>query len=217
VDCCREAGVPLAVNHWRRWDVTHRNIEQWLKSGTIGDARQVTCYYGAGIWNTGIHLFDLLEQWFGPIAWLQSAAPAQANAADPDLDIMGGFEQGGRFACRTLPVKHEYLMFAMDIFCSAGRLEVMTNADALRIWRAVPSPISSEYRVLTEANETIAREKREFMMNTVADIARCMDEGGEPACNGESGLRALQCVLAAVKSAELQQLVRLGVHTPAVL
>ncbi len=214
VACCREAGVVLAVNHWRRWDGTHRNIGRWLQSGTIGDVRQVVCYYGAGIWNTGIHLFDLLEQWFGPVEWLQASRPHQANAVDPDLDLMGGFAQGGRFACRALPVKQEYLMFAMDIFCSAGRLEVMTNADAIRIWRAIPSPTSSEYRVLTEVPETIAREPRNYMVNAAADIACCLDEGWEPACTGESGLRALQCVLAAVRSAESQQVVRLKATIP---
>jgi predicted dehydrogenase len=217
VDCCRSAGVVLAVNHWRRWDTTHRNIERWLRSRAIGDVRQVICYYGAGIWNTGIHLFDLLEQWFGPVAWLQSSEPLEANAADPDLDIMGGFEQGGRFACRALPVKQEYLMFSMDIFGSQGRLEVMTNADALRVWRAVPSPISSEYRVLTEVDETIPREKREFMMNTVADVARCLDGGCEPACGGEAALRALQCVLAAVRSSQTQQVVELRTAVPALV
>lgn len=216
VDCCREAGVLLAVNHWRRWDGTHRNIERWLKSGAIGDVRQVTCYYGAGIWNTGIHLFDLLEQWFGPVAWLQSSRPLQPNATDPDLDITGGFEKGGRFACRALPVKREYLMFSMDIFCSAGRLEVMTNADALRIWRAVPSPISSEYRVLAAVDETIAAEKRDYMVNAAADLAHCLDAGCEPACTGEAGLRALQCVLAAVKSADTQQVVTMKTEVPTV-
>lgn len=206
---CREAGVVLAVNHWRRWDGTHRNIERWLKSGTIGQVRQVTCYWGAGIWNTGVHLFDLLEQWFGPVAWLQSSEPMPANAADPDLDIMGGFSSGARFACRSLPVKQEYLMFAGDVFGSEGRLEVMTNAEAVRIWRAAASPTSSEYRVLIETDEGIELEKRDYMMNAATDMARCLDEGDEPACTGENGLRAVQCVLAALKSARTRQVVQL--------
>ena len=83
VAACDQAGIPLQMNHNRRWSPEWNLGLQLLQEGAIGDLNHIYCYMDGGKpapwWrseNEGpllhdfTHYFDLMDMFAGEVAWL---------------------------------------------------------------------------------------------------------------------------------------------------
>jgi len=200
---CAEAGVILMVDHQRRFDRFHQQVAAYLHEGRLGRIQQVTCYYTAGVANTGSHLFDLLRFFFGEVKWVQgiySCSPS-SNAHDPNVDGWLQFESGLLATIQACDV-HNYTVFEINVLGTLGRLRLMSHGFDVQFEEARESKRFSGYRELYSAAPPIDPSgPREFMLQAVTHLLDCLENRRKPLCSGEDGRRALEIVCALRESA----------------
>ena len=201
---CTEAGVILMVDHQRRFDRFHQQVASYLREGRLGRVQQVTCYYTAGIANTGSHLFDLLRFFFGDVEWVQGAHSynSSPNPHDPNVDGWLQFESGLLAAVQTCDVR-SYTIFEINILGTLGRLQIMSHGFDAQFEEVRESTRFAGYQELHPATPPVdPGGPREFMLQAVAHLLECLDKGQTPLCSGEDGRRALEIICALRESAD---------------
>ena len=148
VQRCAAAGVPLAVNHTRRWapDVQHLAAE--LQAGVWGPVRSVVGTYNKGVLNNGSHMVDLLHQLLGPLT-LQHAGRAQADhwSDDPSVPAVLQSESGVEVHLNTAHAA-DGAIFELQIFTASAVIAMEDGGQQWRVRRVIDSPHFKNYRVL---------------------------------------------------------------------
>lgn len=201
---CAEEGVLLMINHPRRFDRFHREVADYIWRGDLGRIQQVTCYYTAGVANTGSHLFDLLRFFFGEVDWvsgLYSSNPSP-NPDDSNVDGWLCFEDGLLAAVQACDVE-SYTIFEINILGTLGRFRITSHGFDARFEEARKSRRFEGYRELhPEVPPINSNGEREFMLQAVSHLLECLEKGQRPLCNGKDGLQALEIICALCESAE---------------
>lgn len=201
VRLCNEKGVALAVNHSRRWDPFIQEIKARLESGEIGEIQQVSCYYTAGLANTGTHLLDLLRYFLGDAVRVWGVRKSSHTPEDPNFDGYIDFAGGASVTLQSLDVKR-YLIFDVDLYGTVGRLRVTNSGSRALWWSVVRSKMFSGYSELAaEDTQEPDESAKSPLVAAVEDIVDCIGSRRQPLSSGEDGLRALELILALRESA----------------
>lgn len=201
---CSEHNVILMIDHQRRFDQLHQEVAAYLRDGRLGRIQQVTCYYTAGVANTGTHLFDLLRFFFGEAEWAQGihSRNRSGRAEDPNIDGWLQMKDGPLVALQSCEVQ-SYTIFEVDILGTLGRLRLAFPGFGIQYEGVAPSPRFSEYRELRlEAPPTAHTEPGEFMLQAIVHLLNCLERGERPPSSGLDGRRALEIICALRESAE---------------
>ena len=204
IQLCAESGVVLMVDHQRRFDLCHQQVASYLKAGGLGTVHQVTCYYTAGVANTGIHLFDLLRFFFGEVQWVQAIYShcQSPDPQDPNVDGWLKFHDGPMVAVQACDVR-SYTIFEVNILGTSGRLRVMSAGLDLQFEESRESKQFSGYQELFPAPCPIdSSGSHEFMLQGVSHLLECLEQGKTPICSGQDGRRSLEIVCALRTSAD---------------
>jgi predicted dehydrogenase len=200
---CRDHGVLLVIDHQRRFAPVHRHWADWLHSGGLCEIQQVTCYYTAGIANSGSHLFDLLRLYLGDAAWVQGRESRNPSRIADDANIDGwiGFRSGTVAAVQACDVS-AYMLFELTLLGSTGRLRVKRAGLEFEYEAAKSSERFAEYRELVPAPPPVPPDQsQEYMLAAVAHIVSCLRTRGRPWSSGEDGRAALEIISALRESA----------------
>jgi len=201
---CGEQGVLLMIDHQRRFDPFHQQIAEFVQRGNLGWIQQATCYYTAGVANTGTHLFDLLRFYLGEVAWVQGrySLNESPNPKDPNIDAWLGFADGLVAAIQACDVK-AYLIFEVSLLGTKGRLRVTSSGFNVEFEEVRDSERFAGYRELFPVSSPIRAEApHEFMLFGIAHLLECLETGEKPICSGEDGRAALQIICALRESAD---------------
>jgi predicted dehydrogenase len=200
---CMEKRVILMIDHQRRFDPFHQQLSAFFREGRLGHVQQVTCYYTAGVANTGTHLFDLLRFYVGDVAWVQgrvSSNPAP-NPADPNLDGWIGFTNGATAAIQACDVK-DFSIFEICLLGTKGRMRVTASGFDVAFEEARESHRFAGYKELYPAPSPVQPEgQREFMLFGVAHLLDCLEHNRPPVSTGHDGRCALEIICALQESA----------------
>jgi predicted dehydrogenase len=200
---CAERGVALMIGHQRRFDPMHQRLARFVRDGGLGRVQQGTCYYTAGVANTGTHLFDLLRFYLGDVAWVQGhmSASVSPNAADPNIDGWLGFVNGAVVALQALDVA-AYTVFEIVLLGTKWRLRLGAHGSRAEFEEARPSERFSGYRELFSAAPPVeSKFTRELLMCGIAHLIDCLERGTRPVSSGEDGRAALEIICALSQSA----------------
>ncbi len=200
---CAEGGVTLMVNHQRRFDPMYQQVAAWLKSGGLGRIQQVTCYYTAGVANTGSHLFDLLRFNLGDALWVTGSYSQNPfpNPQDPNIDGWVGFKNEAVAALQACD-SGAYLIFESTFLGTEGRLR-LTSGDTIEFAAVGDSRRFAGYKELIPARPPVDPEgPHEFLLSGVTHLLDCMRTGERPHCAGADGRAALEMVCALHESAK---------------
>lgn len=190
VEMCRDAQVPLAVNHTRRWDPDVVQLRADLLSGKWGRLRSVTALYGKGILNNGSHLIDLLNFLIGPLEILQVGRPIFDHF--PDDPSVPAYLEGAQ---GQIPVQlscahaTDYSAFEVQFVFSQG---VLTMEDGGMLWRerrVTESKVFKGYNVLEAGSQRIGEYPR-ATLGAVNNIFQAIRHGQALASTGVSALEA---------------------------
>src|SRR6202035_4743794 len=90
IKACRESNSLLFINHTRRFDALLRQVSERVRRGEIGKLSQGTCYYTAGLFNTGTHLVDMLRFLTNrEVQWVSALPESRFSAPERDLNVTG--------------------------------------------------------------------------------------------------------------------------------
>jgi predicted dehydrogenase len=201
---CAENKVILMIDHQRRFDRFHQELAAYLREGRLGEIQQATCYYTAGIVNTGSHLFDLLRLFFGEVEWVQGIYSNNSSQIpnDPNVDGWLQFDNGARAAVQPCDVRH-YTIFEINILGALGRLRITSHGFEAQFEQAQESTRFAGYRELYLAKTPLDPSgPREFMLQAVEHLLDCVQREQRPQCSGEDGRRALEIICALRESAD---------------
>lgn len=201
---CRQSNVLLFIDHQRRFDAAHRSLAAFIQDGGLGNIQQVTCYYTAGVRNTGTHLFDLIRLLLDEeAAWAQARKSANASRAEGDdnIDAWLCFDRGTLISIQACDVE-AYTIFEANLLGTRGRLGIRGHGDEISFETAVESLRFSGYRELRPSASPVANnERREYMMQAVSHIRECLIGAAESVSTGEDGYKALEIVTGLVQAA----------------
>ena len=201
---CAERNVLLMIDHQRRFDPFHQQIAAFIQGGGLGRVQQVTCYYTAGVANTGSHLFDLLRFYLGEVMWVQGrySRNASPNPQDSNIDAWIGFADGLVAVIQACDVR-AYLIFEVSLLGTKGRLRVTSSGFNIEFEEVRDSERFAGYRELFPTSPPVSAEgPHEFMLFGVAHLLECLKTGQKPICSGEDGRAALEIICALRESAD---------------
>ena len=219
VAACRDAHVPLVINHERRFDRYYRKAREIIQTGEIGELRtiigNVLCRRWAGgrwkdhpelsgggpLLHDGTHLIDMMRFLSGDIGWV--SADVEVGGVESDVEItaaamlrfrngvIGFIEAGG---------DREYFNFELDIQGSHGRIRIGNGIIGLQI--------SGESRMYTGFEDLLPAEfpaPSEGAVNpfagAVVELIECVQTGRTSLSSGEDGRAALEVINAIYRSA----------------
>lgn len=201
---CAAKDIILVIDHQRRFDPFHQQVRSYIEEGRLGRVQHVTCYYTAGVANSGSHLFDLLRFFFGDPVWVQGAYSQNlsTNPQDPNVDGWLQFRDGLLVAVQACDVR-SYLIFEVNILGTLGRLRIVSSGFDLEYEHVRESPRFSGYNELFPAPPPLdSSGPREFMLRAVEHLIECLRYAKEPISSGLDGRRALEIICALRESAE---------------
>lgn len=195
VDIANENNMFFLVNHRRRWDMLYQDVKRYIDSGGIGRIHQGSCYYNAGIANTGCHLFDVLRMLFGEAQVVNAWLKDDPDKHDPNMDGYIVFENNISVAVQSLDIEN-YLIFELDIYGSKGRLRIEDNGFKLGCWIADESARYSGLKELVPVSPPIDLSRPAMFKIAMENIVECLTSNGQPACTGMDGVKALEIISA---------------------
>ena len=207
IEACRRHGIPLSVDHTRRWDPAFIQARDLLRGGELGPVRTVAAELfspRAMLFRNGTHLIDL-------ICFFADAQPQWVSA-----ELEEGFEaftsyqgDGGRDPASD-PSATAYIRFAdgiraffsayktsfpgsqVTVTCDAGRLEIsdrgtrVIRGDSHTHWAAAELPTP--------------RSLYERQLAAVDELLHAIEQGTDLVSSGEEARKTLEIILAMLRS-----------------
>lgn len=206
-----DAGIPMLVNHTRRWMSPWLQVARLIRDGAIGPVQRIVASQGgprAMLFRTGTHICDTIV-WFAdahPVAvyavpepGLETYGPRYAGdggrdpGTDPALSVMIEFDSGARAfwnMCKTMPQ-----VFDIDIYGQNGCIRGQTfPGDRISITRDLGG-----HGLLTEPLPRI-QHTRGWFAGCVEELANLVRDGGKPSSGGREARKSLEIMLAALQS-----------------
>lgn len=200
VSICRKKKVILAINHTRRWDRNYVRVKECIDQGRIGEIKSIVGNYSDKVFMVGTHLIDMLRFYSGNIDWVTGTGE-NLESDDPGVSGFLSFRSGAR-GFITCNGKRENLVFEVDLMGTKGRLRLLDNGHRTEFFQFEESARYSGYQELKRQPLPGLKRGKSPLVLAIEDIVQCIETGGEPACSGEDGLKALEIASALCKSAK---------------
>lgn len=200
INLCKINNIILQVNHQRRFDPLHIEIKDYINNGKLGTIQTVNFYYTSGILNTGTHMFDLLDYFFGDVEWIFSTYSNNKPVKDINLDGCIKFKSGlfgSIHACLSSP-----LLFELDIIGTKGRIILKDSGYTADFYDVTESLIFSGYESFNKSKSPFTNNDKNFIVDGVNNLIDCINNNKESVSNGITAMKALDLILKFKKSAE---------------
>ncbi|MDE2868195.1 MAG: Gfo/Idh/MocA family oxidoreductase [Chloroflexota bacterium] len=205
------AGIPLLVNHTRRWMSPWLQVARLIREGTIGRVQRIVASQGgprAMLFRTGTHMCDSIVWFAGAQPLAVYAVPelgqelygpryagdgGQDPGTDPALSVLIEFDDGTRAfwnLCKTMPQVYD-----IDIYGENGCIRGRTfPGDEISITLDL-----GNHRLVTEP---LARVQHTYgwFAGCVSELVLLIRDGGEPSSGGREARMSLEIMLAALQS-----------------
>lgn len=198
VEAYAAAGVPLLVNHTRRWAPDVARLADELRSGARGALRCVSAVYNKGLMNNGSHLIDLLRMTCGDLSVVAAGEPRPDYfAADPSVPFMLRSAHGVPVTANIADAA-DFAVFELQFVTARGILAMEGGGLRWRERAVVESATFPGYRV-PDAGFSRDGEYRAAMSAMVANQHGFLARGEPLACTGRDAL-ATQQLCAAIRA-----------------
>ena len=216
VKFCEKKGIPLIINHERRWDFYYQKARDIIRSGKIGEVRTIIgnalswrpsklpmdLHGGGPLFHDGTHLTDLLLFFGGPIDWVSGheVRPYGKNYIEETACAMLRFKSGALGFIEGGGARN-YFNFELDIQGLKGRLLIGNDGRELYLARK-----SARFTGFHELKPSVFPEPKRLQSpftGAARDMVRCIRTGQNSISSGRDGLKALEVIFAIYKSAQL--------------
>ena len=196
VAACRQANVPLTVNHVRRGDVIYRKARELVDEGAIGELHSMVAQFGGGLMWIGSHALDLLNYFNGdtPVQWI-SGALEEGQELDPGGSAFILYENGVRAFVNGSA--RDSMSFRVEVIGAAGRI-VIGNHE-LELWRRNPA---STFFELLQHPFPLALPAISPMTMLLQELLEAMETGSPLVSDGTTATRALEMIVGIYTSSQ---------------
>ena len=205
---CRELGVPLSIEHTRRWDPMYLQARRILRSGQLGAVRTISVELfsrRAMLFRNGTHLIDLIPffgeqdaQWL--VAELEEGFENYAEYSgdggrDPDLEPYASayIRCGGGVRAFYNSYKTEFPGSQVVITCDEGRIELSDRHG--RVIRGMSHREWSGHDIVPDG---FMYERQLAAVHELVDVVENPDR--ELVSSGQEARKTLEIILAMLAS-----------------
>jgi predicted dehydrogenase len=211
IDLCRKNNIKLLIDHQRRFHPLYQHVRKFIKQANLGDIQLVNQYYGGGISNTGIHVFDLLRYFFGNVKSLKaiSSSIKSQNPLDPNLDVQLIFMNGIQVKMQPLDTMN-YGILELDIFGTKGRIRLDLTNNNIEYFK-ISKKESIVYTELQPINFKKIKAKKSEIYLAIENLVDCFGGRAKPICTGEDGFKSLEIAVASLISCKFKKEIELPI------
>ena len=202
-------GIPMSINHGRRWDPFWQQAKMMVKEGRLGALTRVVGHLGGGramMFRNGTHMIDAVcffveadplwligETEEGSEAYTEYVGDGgHAPETDPGASAYVHFANGVRGYLEMC--KRTLVNLEVELFCEKGRIRI-SNGEAIVY-------LQSE----TKSGEVTSRQiggrmvYHGAMLVAVEELVSLVERGGEGISSGREALRSLEIMIAIMRS-----------------
>lgn len=201
IKTCNRKKIKLQIDHQRRFDPTYHKVKKIINSSRFGKIQHANVYYGAGIANTGSHLFDLIRYFFGNIKWVEgrySENPSN-NLSDPNIDGSVSCNTGIKCSLNSFDV-NQYGILELDILGTRGRIRFNLAKSSVEYFENSKRK-GLVYSELKPRPFNISKRKDAIVLG-LEDLINAIEKNLDPLCSGIDGYSSLEAIIAMKISAE---------------
>lgn len=204
---CRERGVLVHVNLWRRADDTFRMLAAGGLAELIGNTQAAFGLYGNGLLNNGTHMVDFVRMLLGEIEAVQSpgnAAPYPAGPIPGDINVPFLLRLCNGLVVNMQPIRFEhYRENALDLWGEKGRLFIAQEGLGLYHYPCETNrAMSGEREIASDCSRRMESTVGHALYRMYDNLAASIAEGAESFCPGTSALRTARAVQAVLDSVQ---------------
>jgi len=202
VDICKENKIKLQIDHQRRFDPFYQKIKNIINDKEFGKIQHVSIYYGGGILNTCIHIFDLLRFFFGEVIWVEGRISTNSsnNTLDPNIDGIITCKNDVRCILQGFNLKN-YGILELDIFGEKQRLRLNLMNSTVEYFVVFHSDQSLVYDELTPKQYSFPASVDAIVLG-LENLFDSIENDVELHCKGDDGRAALKVVKSMMDSAD---------------
>ena len=121
-----QVGVPIVVNHSRRFDQHHQQLRDRIIAGEFGDLRSVYAAYYSGWQHNGVHIIDTLSYLFDNsiIVDMVTSAWESPYEGDPTMGLLARFKEQDAIIHLTGFDERDYQLSEIDLRFNKARLRL---------------------------------------------------------------------------------------------
>jgi len=178
IDRYRKIGVPVSVDHSRRFDKVVQNAAKTIKEGHLGKIIYSSAVYGQGILHSGSHIIDLARFFFGEV---RNSRPLfkrnDYKKEDQTLGVFLEFQNCEQFYLIAGDCR-QYDLFEFDIVGEKGRICFTDLGFKYFEQKVIADPVFKGYKILSQP--AIKKTNLEKAMLNLVDNAVQHIEIGQP-------------------------------------
>jgi predicted dehydrogenase len=202
----KKNNLKIQIDHQRRFSTFYQKICDFIKNEKLGKIQHVNIYYGAGILNTGIHVFDLINFFFDKVQYVEGwRGMSYSNNKDPNIDGLIICKNNIKCNLISLDVSN-YRIFEMDIIGSKGRLKIDMGSNTAELYTINNSNkglVFNELRPKSFPNT----DQTPQIVSGLNNLLQSIENNENPLCDVKSGYSALEISLALIESAKKNKVV----------
>lgn len=200
---CKKNKTLLFVNHSRRFDPLLQKLRLEIQKKVLGVISQASCYYTAGLFNTGTHLIDLLRFLLGEVSWVIAFPNTTTSHPHGDINVDGvvKFKNKTTATIQTLEV-NDYSIFDVHLYGSQGLVKITRFGFEIERYLVRDCADFQNYRELELQPSQRYGKSRSLMAPMVEHVVSCLNGQTSPVSSGEDGLAALEILTALRTSVE---------------
>ncbi len=183
-------GRLVTVNYVRRWNPSLVRLRSEIMKQRLGKPKNVVVRYTKGLFGVGSHFVDFARWFWGEPTEVRRLSRVERPGGDPGVDFLLRFRPGPVVYFLHVP-DPGYVFLDVDILTDRGRIVIGQRGQEIERSRAVPEPHFQHFRILRRVS-TQETAWRDCLPSAVLELVRCLDNGSQPSCTVEDGLRAVE-------------------------
>ncbi|SMC39948.1 Gfo/Idh/MocA family protein [Sporomusa malonica] len=192
----------LVPNLSRRWNNGMQRVKDEVSSGKYGELQKVHVRYTRGIFNTGAHIFDLLQWWAGPIDQVQVIGRVVTSAdTDNDPSFTFAFRIGDNVTGFAEAFNDkQYYLFEIDLYFSQGKISIRNSGDDVSYYYVGEHHLFSGFNSLKLERQESKLLADANLANAVDNLVNVLAGIEQPRCTIDDSIDPLYIVHALLRS-----------------
>ena len=201
IKICKKHNIKLQVDHFRRFIPVYRKLANEIKNGVYGELQGCTFYFGAGIANTGSHIFDLIRMFFGDIKWIEAnrSKNDSNNTNDPNLDVLVHCKNN--INCNLLMYNlKNFGINEMNLFSINSRIKINLMNNEVHIFK----PLKNSGLAYSDLREkfVIKDSQQQGIVLGLQELLKSIKDDSTTSSTGKDGYKSIEAIIASNISAK---------------
>lgn len=208
ISICKKHNIVLQIDHQRRFHPIYDQIRRVLAKKEMGEIQLVNVYYGAGISNTGSHMFDTLRMLFGEPKTIQAKKSKNLsnNKNDPNLDVILNFES---FDCNIHSLNYDnYAVFQAEIWGTLGMMKLEMVNNEIEVFK-VSTKKSAVYKNLEKIRIKSKTSKYSPIQIGLQKMIQSIITKTTPDSSGHDGYKSLELIIGSILASKNKKVTKL--------